>query len=138
MTVETFIDTNVLAYAFDSESVDKAAIAQRILAQAEFIISTQVLSELYVTLTRKLTKPVPSHVAQQVIDELRVLPVMSISHSLVASAIDTSIRHQLSYWDALIIETAAFAGCHTLLTEDLNTQAVISGVSIVNPFDLPE
>jgi len=134
MNAEVFIDTNVLAYAFDSESPGKCIIAQQLIAKADFSTSTQVLSELYVTLTRKLTNKVPIEVAQQVINELQVLPVVNTSPALVTAAIQTSIRYQLSYWDALIIEAAVAGGCSTLITEDLDDQAILKGVKIVNPF----
>ena len=134
MSTDTFIDTNVLAYAFDSDSPFKQATAQDLIKAGNFIISAQVLGELYVTLTRKLTRPVPTDVAKQAIDELCVLPVIATSASLVAAGVETSIRHQLSYWDALIIEAAVAAGCKTLITEDLADGSTIRGVDIVNPF----
>lgn len=134
MNADVFIDTNVLAYAFDSESPDKQRAAQELLSDANFVISAQVLGELYVTLTRKLTKKVPVDIAEQAIGELQALPVIATSAAMVSAAIDTSIRYQLSYWDALIIEAAVSAGCSTVLTEDLNDDSVIKGVQIVNPF----
>ncbi|MCL2780663.1 MAG: PIN domain-containing protein [Actinomycetia bacterium] len=135
MSAEVFIDTNVLAYAFDTASPEKRATAQELIANTPFVTSAQVLGELYVTLTRKLTNKVPTDVARQAIDELRALPVVATSAALVAAAIGTSTRFQLSYWDALIIEAAVAGGCATLLTEDLNNRAVIRGVRVVNPFE---
>ena len=134
MSADTFIDTNVLAYMFDASSPSKQATAQSLVAQVEFVTSSQVLGELYVTLTRKLAVKVAPETAAATIAELSNLPVIPVSGQLVGAAIDTASRFQLSYWDALIIETAALAGCTTLLTEDLNDQAVIRGVRIVNPF----
>ncbi|MDR0593793.1 MAG: hypothetical protein LBG60_11165 [Bifidobacteriaceae bacterium] len=55
----------------------------------------------------------------------------------VAAAIETSIRHQVNYWDALIVEAAASAGCARLLTEDLDDGQIISGVRVTNPFRGP-
>ena len=136
MSVETFIDTNVLAYAFDDESPDKRAISQALIAEANFVTSAQVLGELYVTLTRKLTTKVPAEIAGQVVQELGVLTVIATTPALALSAISTSIQCQLSYWDALIVEAAVQGGCQTLLTEDLSDQAIIKGVRIVNPFRL--
>jgi predicted nucleic acid-binding protein len=43
-------------------------------------------------------------------------------------------RHQLSFWDALIIAAAAQGGADTLLSEDLNPGQIIAGVRVVNPF----
>ncbi|MCL2482993.1 MAG: PIN domain-containing protein [Propionibacteriaceae bacterium] len=134
MSADVFIDTNVLAYVFDHDTPQKRDIAQRLITEADFVISAQVLSELYVTLTRKLKTPVPVETAKQAIAELSTLPVVATTPTLIASAIDTSIQHQVSYWDALIIEAAVWAGCSTLRTEDLADGALIRGVRIVNPF----
>ena len=134
MSGNQFIDTNVLAYVFDNQSPQKSVIAQTILRAGGFVVSAQVLGELYVTLTRKLTNKVPDAVAAQVIQSLQVYPVVPITSTLVSSAIQTSISHQLSYWDSLIIEAAVTAGCTTLLTEDLTSGQVIRGVRITNPF----
>jgi predicted nucleic acid-binding protein len=40
----------------------------------------------------------------------------------------------LSFWDALIVVTAAKCGATVLYTEDLNHGQEILGVRIVNPF----
>jgi len=134
MSGSQFLDTNVLAYVFDSQSPQKSAIAQTILRAGGFVVSVQVLGELYVTLTRKLTSKVPDNVAAQVIQSLQVYPVVPITSTLISDAIQTSIVHQLSYWDSLIIEAAVTAGCTSLLTEDLTDGQTIKGVRITNPF----
>ena len=134
MNDRRFIDTNVLAYVFDSQSPGKSACAKRILREGDFVISSQVLGELYVTVTRKLTTKVPAQMAMSAIEELRLNEVVPITAGLVSAAIQTSIRCQLSYWDALIIESAAAAKCTVLLTEDLSDGQIIQGVRVVNPF----
>jgi predicted nucleic acid-binding protein len=52
----------------------------------------------------------------------------------VRAAVATSPRHQISYWDALIVEATATAGCGALLTEDLATGSTLRGVPIEEPF----
>jgi len=43
-------------------------------------------------------------------------------------------RHQLSFWDALIVSAAVEAGCKSILTEDLNDGQELDGVRVENPF----
>jgi predicted nucleic acid-binding protein len=50
------------------------------------------------------------------------------------AAIDLATDHKLQFWDALIINVAADAGCRLLLSEDLQPGFVWRGVTIVNPF----
>ena len=63
MTAErdpAFVDTNVLVYAFDKSDSPQKAIAQRLLNELmeedRLRLSTQVLQELFVTLTRKVSR----------------------------------------------------------------------------------
>ena len=61
MKDKMFVDTNVLVYAHDLDAGDKHEIAIGVVSDlwesGNGVISTQVLQELYVTLTKK----VPSH-----------------------------------------------------------------------------
>ncbi len=133
-----FLDTNVIAYQFDgSEPTKQAAAAALLQGEHEFTISTQVLLELYVVLTRRLRPALPAPDAAQVLDALTRLPVVGADARLVSRAAATAGRHQLSIWDAMVVEAAAEAGCTQLWTEDLSTGAVLRGVQIVNPFARP-
>ena len=55
-----FVDTNVLVYAFDKSSTPKKRIAQQLMhelmEQGRLRVSTQVLQELFVTLTGKVSQ----------------------------------------------------------------------------------
>ena len=46
----------------------------------------------------------------------------------------TATSGRASYWDALLILTAAEAGCAAILTEDLADGTELAGVRIINPF----
>jgi predicted nucleic acid-binding protein len=52
----------------------------------------------------------------------------------ILAAIDFHRLHNFSYWDALVICCAKQSGCSILLTEDLQHNRTIDGVTIVNPF----
>jgi len=131
-----FLDTNVLAYRFDGSEPRKQARAAELLSSTEheFVVSTQVLLELYQVLTRKLIPPLPTSAARQVIVTLSRLPVVGADAHLVLRASETSETHQLSIWDAMILEAAADGLCPQVWTEDLGAGRRIRGVEVVNPF----
>lgn len=138
MTAEPwFIDTNVLVYLFDADSPDKQVQARRILAdhRDDIVLSTQVLGEFYVTVTRKLGKPFPADRALEAVDGLLAFPNRPLRAELVRSAVRRSASSQLSYWDTLIIESALDAGAVVLLTEGLQHGQVFAQLRVVNPFD---
>jgi predicted nucleic acid-binding protein len=52
----------------------------------------------------------------------------------VVAAASLSQRHQLSFWDAMIVRSAAELHCDILWSEDLNDGQIVEGVRVQNPF----
>ena len=131
--MKIFFDTNVLAYQYDDSAGTKQEIARRVFIDhaAEAVISTQIMLELHAVLTRRLGHS--RETAVQVLDAL-VLDVVPADEELIRRATATAAAHQLSIFDALILEAAALAECDELWTEDLAAGARLRGVRIVNPF----
>ncbi len=134
----TFVDTNVLVYAYDADAGAKHQSAQsqlQALWQNESgLISTQVLQEFYVTVTRKLSRPLPRRTARAVMATYEAWPVHRPDVDDIVAASDLEERHQLSFWDALIIVSARRSRAHSLLTEDLQDGQRFDGLQVVSPF----
>jgi predicted nucleic acid-binding protein len=66
-----FFDTNVLVYLFDASAPRKKRLAQELLRQAieegTVQLSTQVLQEFFVAVTRKPTVPLPEGDAERAV-----------------------------------------------------------------------
>ena len=131
-----FVDTNVLVYLFDGDSPAKQAKARRILEDNadRIVLSTQVLGEFYVTVTRKLATPLAAGPATEAVNDLCAFPVRPLGAGLVRAAVRRSASSRLSYWDALIVESAMEAGAVVLLTEDLQAGRTFDALRVVNPF----
>ena len=133
-----FLDTNVLVYLFDGDAPARQTRAREIFqtygATGQLVISTQVLQEFYVTVTRKLAKPLKPEVAYRAVQNLTILPVCQVTPELVLSAIQRSLGLRLSFWDALIVQAALESGAATLWSEDLQHGQIIDGLRIENPF----
>ncbi|SMP08728.1 Predicted nucleic acid-binding protein, contains PIN domain [Desulfurobacterium pacificum] len=136
--IKAFFDTNILAYEFDSRNTTKQEIASTLLTQwrtsGRIVISTQVLQELFVVLTKKLKPPLKESIAKEVIKTYSEFPVVIVNPNLILKAISIKERHKFSFWDSLILSTAIEAKCSILFTEDLSHGTVIEGVQIINPF----
>lgn len=136
MPGRVFLDTNVLVYAQDASAPAKQRTSRDLIAElagnVDGVISTQVLQEFYVAATGKLG--VPPLAAKGILKTLSVFDIVQVSPALIQEAIDCSILNQLAFWDALIVASAASAGCSTLLSEDLNAGQEILGVRIQNPY----
>jgi predicted nucleic acid-binding protein len=100
----------------------------------EGCLSIQVLQEFYVNTTQKVAKPLEPEVAAQLIADLSVWQVHRPGVEDVLDAIRLQERHQISFWDAMIIASALQLGCQTIWSEDLNPGQVYGRVTVVNPF----
>ena len=98
------------------------------------MVNTQVMQEFFVTVTRRIARPLATPDALAVLDLLALASVAPMDANAVRRAAEATTRHQLSLWDALIVDAAVTAGCDRLLTEDLNAGQVFDGVTVVNPF----
>ena len=136
--MRTFFDTNVLVYVFDRDSPDRSRKAHELLrehvASGGLLISTQVLQEFYVTVTRKLARPLPEETALAALQQLAILPTVQVDSRLVLEAASRSQALRLSFWDALIVQAAIDGGATHLLSEDLQHGRAIDGLTIQNPF----
>ncbi len=138
MSGRIFVDTNILIYAHDLDAGPKRKIAVAIMEelweQQTGVISTQVLQEFYVNVTRKISNPLPKAKARGIIENYRYWQVEQNSPATISSASEIEERYMLSFWDALIIAAATNANAAKILTEDLSHGQVISGILIENPF----
>ena len=134
-----FIDTNVLVYAYDFSQPEKQASAVETLDDLyetqSGVLSTQVLSEFFVVVTRKLAAPLTVDEASERLENLAsVWPVAVITPLVVIEAARGVRQHQLSYWDSLIWATARLNQIQVVLSEDFNQGHSLEGVAFINPF----
>ncbi len=134
----TFVDTNVLVYAYDADSGNRHEVARarlEALWEGESgVVSTQVLQESYVTVTRKLGRPMSRRAARDVIATYSAWPVYRPEVDDVVEGSEFEERHRLSFSDALIVVAARRSGARELLTEDLQDGRRFDGLLVVNPF----
>jgi predicted nucleic acid-binding protein len=134
--VRSFIDTNILVYADDAFEPRKQQLALDLVvdlrARQEGVLSTQVLQEYFVTATRKLG--LEAHIARQRVTQFGRFELIQPTLDMLLAAMDLQQNHSLSFWDALILQTASAARCRVLYSEDMQAGARIGEVFIVNPF----
>jgi predicted nucleic acid-binding protein len=135
MSVE-FVDTNVLVYAHDSGAGAKYVRSVELLGglttNGNGALSIQVLSEFYVTATKKLG--MTSQAAEEVLEDLGGWIIHRPAHGDLLRAARLHRRYAVSWWDAMILNSAAELGCHILWTEDLSNGQRYGHVTARNPF----
>ena len=133
-----FVDTNVLIYSEDAAHPKKQSVAIDWLGELWRRrcgrLSTQVLNEFYVNVTRKIKPSMPSGDARAEVRRYQRWQPWPIDHATVESAWAIESRFGLSYWDALIVAAARQCGCKFVLSEDMQHEQQIDNVQIINPF----
>lgn len=136
----SFVDTNVLVYAVDRDAKGKHEAARELVLglwnDRQGVLSVQVLQEFYVTVTRKLKRPLRPVEALDMVREYLTWNVIENSGGLLVDAVELQQRAQLSFWDALVVQAAIQAGCDKLYSEDLNAGQRIGSLVVVNPFKM--
>jgi predicted nucleic acid-binding protein len=133
-------DTNILAYmaGVDKAPEDSAKIAASISIHGQLAVNhdcvapLQALGELYVVLSRfRSDRTYARSIVEAFQDQFEVAPSSAdcLSDSLILAT-----DHKIQFWDALIINSAADAGCALLLSEDMQAGFTWRGVRLANPF----
>ncbi|MFW6055429.1 MAG: PIN domain-containing protein [Thermodesulfobacteriota bacterium] len=142
MSVEIFLDTNILIYAYDFQAEIKHDTAKEIVSNCwqhgGALISTQVLQEFYVNLTRKIPQPLSLATARRLVEQYLVWPMVINTPQSTIKASEIQERYRLSFWDSLILSAAKTGGARKLISEDLSHHQTIEGMLIENPFQISE
>ena len=132
--VKTFIDTNILIYAFTADEPEKQELALKFLDNCLPVISTQVVKEFSNVLLRKTSIDL-ENMQEIIAGIIGISDVVNEEIERIFAAFDIHKRYQFSFYDSLIIATAIHANCQLLLSEDMQDGQVIDEkLKIVNPF----
>jgi predicted nucleic acid-binding protein len=136
--IKQFVDTNILVYAFDASAGKKytqaSQLIQALWENGNGCLSIQVLQELYVNITRKIANPVDSSTAKQIIADLSQWRMHTPDSSNLLRAIDLLNKYKLSFWDAMVVESAISLGCKQLISEDFTHGRRFGDIQVINPF----
>ena len=145
MSDRVFVDTNILVYAYDRSEPDKqkraVEVMDALVTTDNGVISTQVLAEFFISVTRKIKAPLSVAEAYQRLEALvQAWTVVELSSFVPLEAARGVRDYQFHFWDAQIWATARLSHVPLVLSEDFNTSSTIEGVRFENPlipsFDL--
>jgi predicted nucleic acid-binding protein len=141
MKDKVFVDTNILVYSRDGSDVAKHEVAKNHIDRLWELrlgrLSVQILSEYFVTVTRKLKPGMPTERAWADIDALSSWSPVAIDWQLTEMAYSIYETEGLSWWDSLVIAAANASNCPILLSEDLNANQSYGTTKVINPFEKP-
>jgi predicted nucleic acid-binding protein len=134
--VRVALDTNVLAYAEGvngaARKVDALDLIQR-LPPGAALLPVQALGELFQLLVRKVNRT-PAQARAAILGWRDAFPLIETSETVMLGAAELAATRRFSFWDGVILASAAEGGCRLLLTEDLQEGFTWNGVTVTNPF----
>ena len=137
MNGRSFLDTNVLVYAYDPTDPRKQKIAEDLVKQAmagDAVISTQVLAEFAATLLHKVAVGRTAEDLVLMLDILAPIRVVPSDGDTVRRAVEARKAYGIHFYDGMIVASAERAGCARIWSEDLNAGQKYFGVAVENPF----
>lgn len=136
--MRAFVDTNLWVYRLDRREPEKSIFVRdwirKLATEHEIVVSTQVMIELRSVLTRKFTPPLSPSDTRIALEVLSAFEVVATYSSLVLDAHELATRERLSWFDALILESAIRSGCDVLFSEDFDHQRRFGTLTVLNPF----
>lgn len=129
------IDSNIFVYAVDSQDPVRQTSALTIISEAarcDCVLTPQSLAEFYHVVTRKRLSNREAALAQ-ITDWMAVFPTTpgpTGPHVLAAAAAPVSFQ----FFDALLLATAAAAGCSAMISEDMQPGVPFGTISVVAAF----
>lgn len=113
-----FVGSNILLYAHDWSAGNKREVARNLVEtlwrRGSGYLSVQVLQEFFVNVTRKLQRPLDAEQARLIVEDYSRWRVHRPGSQDVLAAIDIHRHLQISFWDAMILRSAAAGGCEVL------------------------
>lgn len=134
---KTFVDSNVLIYAYNVDASIKHQIAKGVLRELwsnrTGVLSLQVLQEFYVNVTRKIPSLLSKGSARAAVATYTPW-CTETTPADISAAFRIEDESQIGFWDALIVASAVRGGADRILSEDFSAGQRIAGVLIENPF----
>jgi predicted nucleic acid-binding protein len=135
MSANSFLDTNVLIYAFSDDRAKAERAAEALAAGGS--VSVQVLNE-FVNACRKKLKLDWKEIEER-LEVVRALvsEVVPLSIETHEKAVELARDYGFSFYDALIVAAAIQLNCAELLTEDMQDGCIVMNLTLRNPFARP-
>lgn len=137
MSGERFtLDTNILVYSVDARDPRKQALALEIIRASvvrDCPLALQAIGEFYAATTTKLRFGLDD-ARRRSLQLLASFETFAHSANAVRAALGEAGKGRFSFWDAVLLASAAEAGCSLIFSEDMQDGARFGSITVGNPF----
>ncbi|MBI2139220.1 PIN domain-containing protein, partial [Candidatus Woesearchaeota archaeon] len=136
------IDSNILVYAFDKDEGEEYRRAGKLLEQCflgevTFSLSLQNISEFFVTITKKISHPVPMDIASLLLKKIigfNGFVILEPTKKSIVRAVDLCTNKGISSWDAMIAAVMIENQIFEIITENTKDIQKVDMLRVTNPF----
>jgi predicted nucleic acid-binding protein len=137
--INCFVDTNVLIYTVDPSAPEKRRRAvewlTRMIRSHTLVLSPQSLNECYRAVTDRRGL-MPRADARRFIGALAPFCTAPAGFMVSREAWRIQDAFALAWWDCLLLASASLAHCQIFLSEDMQHEQRVDGLTILDPFKL--
>src|SRR5215472_2511886 len=137
MSAERFtLDTDILVTAIDARAGERRALAQSIIERAvarDCPLALQAIGEFTVAAVSRL-KLEPKDAARRAQQLIASFETFAHSQSALRAATDEATKGRFSFWDGVLLASAAEAGCTIILSGDMTDGTRFGSIVVANPF----
>jgi predicted nucleic acid-binding protein len=134
-----FVDTNLLIYALDPREPEKRTLVSdlltRMIKSGRLVLSVQSLNECYRVVTDR-RRLMPQADARRYIASLSGFCVAPSGYQVTQQAWRIQDATNFGWWDCVLLGAASLAGVTYFLSEDMQHERQLFGMTILNPFRL--
>ena len=135
------VDTNILVYAYDNSNIEKKEKSRKLMekcwnSEISLAVSLQNLSELYVTITKKITNPLDKENSTKIVKQFidfNNWKKLIIKPRTIIKSMEISQKYNVDYWDSLIAATMIENNVSVIYTENTKDFNKIKEIKAVNP-----
>ena len=135
-----FIDSNILIYAHSEKDIEKNKKASKLLANfitfnKKIYVSNQIISEFIFVSVNKFD--LDYQYIKEVVDdltEIKSVKVVNYSLDTIKKAIQIADKHQIHYWDSLIVATMLENNIIKIYTENTKDFSKCDKITVENVF----
>jgi predicted nucleic acid-binding protein len=133
-----FVDTNLIVYAIDPSEPEKqqkfAGWLRAMSRPGTLVLSPQSLNECYRVLTER--RKLDRRQVRDFIETLVPFCTAPCGIGVLRQAWRVQDAGGFGWWDSMLIAAALLARCEVFLSEDMQHERTIEGMTILDPFKL--
>jgi predicted nucleic acid-binding protein len=134
-----FADTNLIVYTVDPDEPEKRQYSKdllnRIINRHTLVLSPQSLNECYRVVTEKRGL-MPRNEAQLFVYALSEFCAAPYDFDVTQKAWQIQGQNGFGWWDCTLLASALIVRCDIFLSEDMQHERTVEGLTILNPFKL--